>query len=437
MRAFAARVISAPGAARAASWLLAIGGGWVIGIALLVPHARSAHERAAALDGTGVPAVPGGEALSAVGASGIAVAAAAFALTIGVLAGVIGQVGGELVGRRSWTARATLGMFIAAAAAGPPALAGAPGLGGAFALLCLLSYAAHLGAAHYTTPRRPGRKWLAALVLLAPAALTADGDAFRDARTALLALPGGESVVNAYYRHALLAAEPLKDPGQRLVLTYYYADGERAPDWFDRSDTPALWVAVAEPQAAQARLHQRSDGRLALSSPAAATRSFGSGDAEAALARWREAETPTALRALVAAGLLLALPLAAAALLAAGLGRALGMRSATGPLAASAVSGVLLAVALHLAGREVEPVVEGSGAQRMAAAVDPGTSDAALAGRLSEDRLLPVRARALAERIRRAEEPADRRECIAAAATWYEQWYGLRALLARGWRPPR
>ncbi len=418
---------------RFAAWSAGLGVTWLGAIGLLAPHASAARRRAPAIEAVGAPPLPGGSALELLSWPGIALAALAYVATIGALAAVLAHAVSDLPG--STRARAAVAAATALLLVVVGLVRGEPGPFAVCALAFALACALHLAANRAGPPARPGVGWTwpaAALVLL-PLAFVADRELPRDLRAGLLAAPGGEVVVNGYYRHALLAAEPLKGPSQRLYLTWATADDATAPPALVCRNEPAPWLEIAATEAADVELRRDADGRLLLVS-AGARVAFAPDALDEALTTWQAATTPRGLRMLVVAGVLVGLPLLVAwGALRAGIALTRARRPGS-ILAGGAILGVAAAVLVALSSADVGPAVDGGGSARMAAAADPDTTDDALA-ELAGDRLIPVRARALAQRIRRVSAPETTVAEIRAAETWHEQWYGLRALQARGWHP--
>ncbi len=274
-----------------------------------------------------------------------------------------------------------------------------------------------------------------AVILLLPPIVSADDQLLRDIRTGLLAVPAGTAAVNAYYRHALLAAEPIKRPRERLFATYVWRGSPTTdpPGWITCRRRPWPLLAVDEPRYADLQFGLDQSGEVVLAgdeAPAVLARDR----ALSVLTRDAERRDPAVLRWVVTIGVL-AGPVGVFAGGTIVIVRRLSGGRAVWSMAASAVVGGALAAVIGAAPGPSSPAADGGPAERLAAVRDSATPLIVLQRLARADPLLPVRAHALANWIeRQGVEPAAV-ESMEAAETWYEQWHGYRALLAHGWHP--
>ena len=406
---------------------------------VLYRTARLERRRATDLDASGLFSVPTPEAIAdAATLPAALVAALAFTLTLGLLVCVIARSAADLL-----AARPRIWRLLPLAAGLVVVLGGmvipdaAPWIG--LALVLVVPYGLFLLLpGRPPSPQRAGIAWLGALLVLVPVLCVATSDHLRDARTAMLAVPSGEAMVNAYYRSALLAAEPIKGPRQQLALTYQALDTTALPAWFRCQPGPPPLLPVADPGHADLVLQGADDGAIRIASRGEVT---DESTWDQHFAAWAAAQDPRLLRALVALGMVVGLPLALAVVITSvvhwrpGRQRLRGVVSlalcfATG----AALAGLLVATAQQV---DPEPVIDGHGAERIAAASARSTPLRELERMARQDTLLPVRAHALAEQVRRARQPEALEDAVRAAQTWYEQWHGYNALLGRGWDPRR
>lgn len=424
---------------RALAWLVALGLVQAGATFLLGRIARDVHARGEALSAAGLLAPPQGAAADALlGWSAASGAALAYTLGIGLAAALLAHALADALARASTPVRLLPVPLGAAVALGVGGYTGMVGLWGWVAAAVLVPYA--LLAAPPAGRRAPGEgrrraaTWLAAGLLIAPALFVAGPEHLRAVRAALLTAPGGTALVNAYYRHALLAAEPVKSPSQRQHLVYAgQAGAGELPRWFRCAREPWPLLPASDPAQGDFRV-TRADARSVDLAPLASKqtqRATASGLPLALEAVMRPAD-PGAFRAVVALGVAAGVPVTLAWLLAAGAVAAAG-RHRGAAVAGCALAGLILAAAVLSAGEPDRAA--GPGAGPLLAASDPATPLARLDALMAADPRLPVRARALAAWVARVPgtDPAQAR--VQAASTWYEQWHGYRALLARGWHP--
>jgi hypothetical protein len=423
---------------RALAWLAALGLAQAGAMLLLGRLARELDARAQALAAAGLLAPPQGAAAEALLGWGAASGAAlAYTLGIGLAAALLARALADVLAGAPTPLRLLPVPLAAAAALGMGAYTGMVALWGWLAVIFAVPYAVLAGPPQGSPAHRAGRRaaatWLAALLLVGPALSLAGAEHLRAARAALLAAPGGTDLVNAYYRHALLAAEPVKSPAQRLYRVYATTpDTGPVPEWLRCARAPWPLLPIARPARADfvVTAADARSVRLAPYAGVAGRRVTASGLGSALDAVQARAD-PRPWRRVVALGVLIGVPGTAAWLLAGGALAVAGRRPGAA-VAGCALAGVLLGAAVASWG-QARPAPEAVHA-RLLAAADPATPLSRLRALASADPVLPVRAHALAAWARRmpAEEAAER---VRAAPTWYEQWHGYRALLDRGWHP--
>ncbi len=420
---------------------------WVIGLGLIqggatiyfARHAAWLASRASDLAGAGLFAPPAGRAAEALQAPAAwHLAALPYTLTLGVGLVMLAHLSEDLCARSARLRRLPVLVAVVATAVLGGHF-GAPALWAGLCTAFLLPYGLLLQGRTKQYPRDPvgtvlGR-WAAVVLLLMPAMTVVTPDHLTQARTVLLQLPGGEAAVDRYYRHAVLAAEPIKRPQQRFYQTYSGA-----------SALPPAWRCAREPFVllpVDARHHgdwlivppEREGGAPVLRRPGAETASG------IELAQLRSAGLDSAYRDGLRGLLVIAVPLGMPLALAYGVAHvaaAVTGRRGWGAVLLCVPLGLALAAALASAadsGTVASADSGGTALQRMQAAAAPDTHPDDLAHLARADALAAVRARALAERVRRAERLQPRIREVARAQTWYEQWYGYRALMARGWHP--
>lgn len=422
---------------------------WLLGLlwshlwAAWVLHRTAAEQRERALDlaASGLFSVPTPPAVAALATWPAAMTGAlAFTFTLGLLICAVARAGVDLlaVGHR-------LLRFLPLLACAIALLIGLTlphgGIWIGLALLFAIPYGLFLALSprRHSVAARAALCWLCAALLLVPVVWSASPDHLRTARTAIVGLPAGEALVNAYYRSALLAAEPIKGPHQRFHVTYSALGATHIPDWIRCKPGTPLLLPVADPANADLRVLGVIDDAVHLEGFPEPVEADAWGERFAA---WMAANDPAVLRALVALGVIGGLPLVLALAVASGVYRIAGRaprrqwRVPITVMACAGLGGVCAVLILAVAERAPpEPVVDGHGAERIAAASARSTSLRDLERLASDDELLPVRAHALAEQVRRARTPAEWVDPVRAATTWYEQWHGYNALLARGWDP--
>ena len=400
------------------------------------------RRRALDLEASGLFSVPTPAALADLAALPAAlVAALAFTLTLGALLCGLAHLTASLVaGRpRFWRLLplAVAGMLVIVGLVASRESAWASAALGAGALFVVPYMLFLLVLPQSVAPGRVAAGWFGGVLLLAPLLWVATPEHLRDVRTTVLALPAGEAMVNAYYRSALLAAEPVKGPRQRLHVTYYAVDMAAVPTWIRCRSEPPLLLPVARSGNADLHLLSAAEGGVAIAGQEGPVRE---GEWEHALAAWMAAEDPALLRGLVAIGVIGGLPLLLAVAVATSVYRGLGGYRWRTPITLGACIGIgaLCAVLLAIIGGQrsaPEAVIDGAGAERIAAASARSTPLRELQRMAEEDVLLPVRAHALAQQVRRARQPETLVEAVRGADTWYQQWHGYNALLERGWDP--
>lgn len=404
---------------------------------LLWRAARDVRARGAELSAAGLFAPPAEGALSDIaGPGGIAVAALAFTVSLGSGGCLAAQFSADFVARgRRRIGR--IGALVVVLGAGVIGLfTGSPLLALWLAALYALPLIILLPAASAGPPdqRRTGAIWAGVLILSLAVVSTVESADLRRFRDGILSLNGGEAFVNTYYRHAMLAAEPIKAPAQRHYLTWA-PSSVLPPLWFRCVREPWLLLPIDTPNRADIDLR---DLNIIGIAPANRRQRGSEADRlgehdignqiEAAM---RDAD-PAGLRAIVAVGLLVggsgSVAWGLACLVSLGNGR-----WRTVAICAAIGLAVMLVPGDDSAG--IEARIDGTGAERMRAVAAGDAGPMELMRMATTDNLLPVRARALAAWVRQAPDLEAAASQVAAATTWYEQWYGYHALVGRGWHP--
>lgn len=382
----------------------------------------AAQAKATALNDAGISVIPAGSVLANLTAPEL-VFGGALMLTacVGGLGCLIGHFTSDLVPARFRTPAvlALVGVFAVASALGAQA---------AIVLLPALSVFVLRGASRSPWGVRTAC-WLTALALVVPAALTIERQDFYHLRDLLGGSSAGQWIVNQYYRHALHAAEAVKSPTQQLYATYHWPGGMNEPGWFTCEAQQRRLLPLRQPELADLRLRHGA-GNV----PQLAGTPLGTDNIAFVLERALEAsDRNRAMRWSARAGLV-ALPLAFGLLVTTSLLAPLLRRFPVGimPLAGLAI-GMAIVVAWAKPGNSV-PGAEHPAA-RAALAADASTPLATVRALATHDPHITVRAAALRALVTRATPPSAMRGHIRDAGTWYEQWHGYHALLARGWHP--
>jgi len=280
-------------------------------------------------------------------------------------------------------------------------------------------------------------KWVtvAAAAMLVPPVWVADAGIITDIRDGLLASRTGTALVNTYYRHALLAAEPIKSPTDRLVMTYSVDDEANAlPYWLACTRDPWVLLPSGHDHPAELGLKHIRGEAVALREGGQSHTLMTPETATSVLVDYGNRSDPAGLRVVVGLGLLLG-----SGGVVAGVLIWLIVRIARRLRGAAMVTAVLIGAALAggvaALGMPSASAIDGTAEQRLSA-VNQGALTVKVLERLARaDEALPVRAHALAEWISRIGPTQAVVERVAQAPSWYEQWHGYGALVEAGWHP--
>lgn len=407
------------------------------GMILLWRAAEDVGARGAELSAAGLFAPPMGDALHGIASpAGLALAALAFTVSVGLCGCLAAQLSADLLGRRGRRIGWVLALALIPVAGFSGWFSGRPMLALWLACLYLLPLALLLLRAPTGPPeyRRVAGIWAGVLVFSLAVISIAESADLRRLRDAVLSLDGGEALVNAYYRHAMLAAEPIKAPAQRHYLTWS-ASGARPPSWFRCARTPWLLLPIETMRHADLEVQSATAAGVVLGIPGhgGGSHEVSPGDmGERIEAAIRDAD-PDGFRRVVAVGFLVGVPGSLAWGLACLVGR---MRGQWRGVMICGVIGVTVVTLVPTQERgAVEARLDGTGPERMRAVAAGEAGPEKLREIATADDLLPVRARALAAWVRQTPDPDEAARQVAARPTWYEQWYGYHALIGRGWHP--
>lgn len=405
---------------------------------LLWRAAEDVRARGDELSAAGLFAPPAGGALDDIAMPlGIAIAALAFTVSVGLCGCLSAQFTADCLGRSRRPVGRIVTLVVVTGAGVIGWFVGAPLLALWLAGLYLLPLVLLLARASAGSPdrRRAGGIWAGVLVLLLATISTVESGDLRRFRDGILSTDAGEAFVNAYYRHAMLAAEPIKAPAQRHYLTWS-ASGTQPPSWFRCMRAPWLLLQIETLGRADIEVRSATGSGVVLGNPRqrdSASHRVDRGEAGDRIEAVMQEADPAGFRRIVAVGFLVGGPGTVAWALACLVGlRGGNWRTVT-------ICGVLgLTVVVLLPaddGADIRARIDGTGPERMRAAAAGAVEPEKLRQVARADDLLPVRARALAAWVRQAPDLEEAARQVAAGATWYEQWYGYHALIGRDWHP--